>query len=89
MKQYKPKYPNTSYWDKIISPITLTMKKGTWEIFKSLIPRNKKLNDAVVDLIHKIISENTEEATDKEIKQWIKDQEYYEKKEGKINDKKN
>ena len=79
MKQ-QTKYPDMQDWDNIISPITLTMKKGTWETFKSLTNRNKKLNDAVVDLINKFISENTENATDEEIKQWNKDQDYYKKK---------
>lgn len=77
------RYANQSDWDKIVSPITLEMKKGTWEVFKSLIPRKTKLNDAVVNLIHKFIHENTEEATDEEITQWYKDQEYWKNKKSK------
>ena len=80
MEQHK-KYPNMHDWDNLISPITLNMKKGTWEVFKSLTPRNKKLNDSVVDLINKFINENTDIATDEEIKKWTKDQEFYENKE--------
>ena len=76
MKQYD-RYPNQHDWDNEISPITLTIKKGTWEIFKSITPRNKKLNDAVVELIHKYISENTETLTDEDILKWNQDQEYY------------
>ena len=79
----RTKYPDMNDWDNEISPITLTMKKGTWEVFKSLIPRNTKLNDAVVDLIHQYINENTDKATDEEIKQWTKDQEFYNKKRNK------
>ena len=74
------RYSDQSDWDKIVSPITLEMKKGTWEIFKDLVPRKTKLKDAVVGLIHKFIYENTEEVTDEEITKWYKDQEYWEKK---------
>ena len=66
MKQYKPVYPDTSDWDELISPITLTLKKGDWEHFKEVTPRNVKLNDAG--------------ATDKEINQFNKDQDYHAKK---------
>lgn len=79
-KEYNPKYPNMKDWDNLVSPITLNMKKGTWEIFKTLVPRDKKLNDAVTELIEKHIVENTEDATDEEINQWKKDQEFYNKK---------
>ena len=77
------RYPNQSNWDKIVSPITLEMKKGTWEIFKDLVPRKTKLNDAVVGLINKFIHENTEKVTDEEITKWYKDQEYWKKKKSK------
>lgn len=79
----RTKYEDQNDWDNEISPITLTMKKGTWEVFKSLTPRNTKLNDAVVKLIHQYINDNTDNATDEEIKQWIKDQEFYDKKRNK------
>jgi len=78
------RYPDTSDWDKLISPITPKMKKGTWEIFKTLIPRGKKLNDALVGLIENYIHDNSEEATDEEVKKWMKDQDYWKKKKSKV-----
>lgn len=78
------RFQDQSDWDKVVSPITLEMKKGTWEIFKSLVPRKQKLNDAVVGLIHKYIQENTEEVTDEEeLDKWYKDQKYWAKKKSK------
>jgi uncharacterized membrane protein YgaE (UPF0421/DUF939 family) len=75
------RYKDQSDWDKLISPITLkNIKKGTWEIFKSLVPRKENLNDKIISLIEKFIQENSEELTSKEINKWYKDQEYYEKK---------
>jgi len=79
MKQ-QDRYQDQHGWDKIISPITLKMKKGTWEVFKSLTSRNTKLNEAVLQLIHKFINENTEKSIDKEVKKWCEDQEYWAKK---------
>ncbi len=87
MKQQR--YPDTSDWDKtIIAPITLKMKKGTWEIFKDFTPRNIKLNDAVVKLIQKYILENTEEATQEEIEKFFDDQEWHEEQKKKSKSKK-
>lgn len=88
MKQQK-RFPDTSDWDDtIITPITLKMKKGTWEIFKELTPRKKKLNDAVVDLIHKFIMENSEEATQEELKKFLDDQKWHEEQKKKKQSKK-
>ncbi len=77
------RYSDTSDWDQMVSPITLEIKKGTWEIFKSLTPRKTKLNDAVVQLINNFIGENTEVADDEEIDKWMKDQEYWDEKRSK------
>ncbi len=82
MKQKR--YPDTSDWDKIISPITLKMQNGTWELFKNITPRNIKLNDAILQLIHNKIGEESEAVSLEEVEKWYKDQEYWaEKKEKK------
>jgi len=47
-----------------INAITLKIKRGTWELFKAIIPRNITLNQAVVSLIHKEIDKNSRPATD-------------------------
>ena len=46
--------------------------RGTWELFKAIIPRNITLNQAVVSLIHKEIDKNSRPATDEEIKKFKK-----------------
>ena len=38
---------------EIIKPLTLAIKKVTWDKFKKVVPRDQKLNDAVVELIEK------------------------------------
>lgn len=76
MKQ-QDRYPDQYGYDKIISPITLKMKKGTWEIFKSITPRNIKLNEAILQIIHKKIVEETEDVHPDDLEQWNKDQEYW------------
>ena len=76
-------YPDTSDWDNIISPITLKMKKGTWEIFKEITPRNIKLNDAVLQLIWNKIGKNSEPVSNEEAWKWMKDQEYWDEKKAK------
>lgn len=38
---------------EIIKPITLMIDRNLWNEFKISIPRNIKLNDAIVDLIKK------------------------------------
>jgi len=44
-------------YDKMeeINPLSLIIEREVWEKFKKIIPRDKKLNDAVVDLIKKEI----------------------------------
>jgi hypothetical protein len=37
----------------VIKPLTIEIEKELWEKFKDKIPRSKKLNDAVVELIKK------------------------------------
>lgn len=65
-------------WDKeIIKPITLKMSKGLWETFKGCIPRTKKLNDAVVDLIKQAVEENYEPASEEEIEVFMEEQKEY------------
>lgn len=39
-----------------INPLSLIIEKRVWEKFKKIVPRDKNLNDAVVDLIKKEIS---------------------------------
>lgn len=82
-KKREERYPDARGLDEIISPLTLKIKKGSWELFKNLTPRNKKLNDAVVGLIEKHIYDNSKDASDEEVEKWFKDQEYYENKERK------
>ncbi len=83
--EQQDRYLDTSDWDKTISPITLRIKKGAWEIFKNIIPRSINLKDAVPQLIYDRISKEIEEASDEEIKKWMRDQEYW--KKGKSNSK--
>lgn len=58
--------------DKEINAITIKIKRGTWELFKSVTPSNITLNQAVVNLINKKVQENTKDATDEEIDQFFK-----------------
>ena len=37
----------------IIKPITLEVDKKLWNAFKLIVPRNKTLNKAVIELIEK------------------------------------
>jgi len=76
MKQQE-RYIDQTGWDKVVAPITLKMKKGEWEIFKEITPRNIKLNEAVMQLIRKKIVEESEEVSEEDIKEWNKDQEYW------------
>ncbi len=79
MKQ-QDRYPDQRGFDKIISPITLKMKKGTWEVYKNITPRNIKLNESIIQLIHEKIVKETEEVHPEDLDQWNKDQEYWAKK---------
>ena len=63
---------NKQNLDEEINAITLKIKRGTWELFKAIIPRNITLNQAVVSLIHKEIDKNSRPATDEEIKEFNK-----------------
>ena len=40
-----------------IKPITLEIEKELWEKFKELIPRETRLNDAIVELITKKVKQ--------------------------------
>lgn len=40
---------------KTINPLSLIIRSDIWEAFKLLTPREKSLNDAVVDLIKNYI----------------------------------
>lgn len=62
--------------NKEINAITIKIKRGTWELFKNIIPRNKTLNQAVVELIYREIDKNSRPATNEEIK------EFFNKKKG-------
>lgn len=53
--------------DATINALTIRVKRGDWEIFKSTVPRSITLNEAIVKLIHKEIQENSRPATDQEI----------------------
>ena len=79
----KPKMSvDQSGWDdKIIKPITLKMKKGLWECFKQGVPREKKLNDAVVDLIEEEVMKNSEEVSEEDSDQFMEEQTEYKKNE--------
>ena len=79
MKQ-EDRYPDQHDFDKIIKPITLKMKKGTWEVFKSITPRNIKLNEAILQLIHENIVKETEPVHPDDLEPWNKDQEYWAEK---------
>ena len=37
----------------LIKPITLEVENELWQKFKELVPRTKRLNDALVELIKK------------------------------------
>lgn len=39
--------------DEEINAITIKIKRGSWEFFKSITPRNITLNQAVVNLINR------------------------------------
>ncbi len=52
--------------DKEINAITIKIKRGSWEIFKAMTPRNITLNQAVVQLINKEIDKNSRPATEEE-----------------------
>ena len=79
MKQ-EDRYPDQHDFEKIIKPITLKMKKGTWEVFKSITPRSTKLNEAILQLIHDKIVKETEPVHPKDLEQWNKDQDYWAEK---------
>ena len=65
-------------WDKeVIKPITLKMSKGLWETFKACIPRTKKLNDAVVDLIQQEVFNAYEPASQEEFEKFMEEQKEY------------
>jgi hypothetical protein len=51
--------------DEEISAITLKIKRGIWEWFKSITPRNITLNQAVVSLINKELNKDFEPLTTK------------------------
>lgn len=57
--------------DEEINAITIKIKRGSWEFFKSTIPRNITLNQAVVNLINQEIQKNSRPATDKEVKEFF------------------
>jgi len=40
-----------------IKPLTIEISKELWERFKLKVPRNKTLNQAIVELIEKKLSE--------------------------------
>jgi len=63
---------NNKDLDEEINAITIKIKRGSWEFFKSITPRNITLNQAVVSLIHKEIDKNSRPATDEEIKKFNK-----------------
>ena len=46
--------------NEVISVLNFKTKRGTWEAFKQIVPRNKSLNEAVEDLIHKKLLEESE-----------------------------
>lgn len=58
--------------DEEINAITIKIKRGSWEFFKSITPRNITLNQAVVNLINQEIGKNSRPAIDKEIKVFVK-----------------
>jgi hypothetical protein len=53
--------------DATINALTIQIKRGEWEIFKSTVPRSMTLNEAVVQLIRKEINKNSRPANDEEI----------------------
>lgn len=63
---------NKKDYNEEIKPLTLKIKRGTWEIFKSMTPRTKTLNETIVQLIHKEIQANSRPATEEEIDEELK-----------------
>ena len=47
---------NNKDLDEEINAITIKIKRGSWEFFKSITPRNITLNQAVVNLIKREIN---------------------------------
>lgn len=74
-----------SDYDKtVVKPITLRMQKGLWLMFKDLVPRRKKLNEMIVELIQKYIMDNTENDDDFDSARFMKEQDWYAKEKKKL-----
>ncbi len=73
-------YADTHGMDEMCKPITLKMKKGTWEVFKQITPRGIKLNDAIMQLIHEKIVKETEEMTSGELDKAAEVQQIYDER---------
>lgn len=62
---------NNKDLEQVIKPITLEMKRGTWELFKNITPRKLSLNEAIRQLIMKEIIANCEDLNPEEVENFL------------------